>query len=562
MTDAVVHPALVLIAGALVLPWLRGIVRAAAIVVLPLLALVLVWQVPDGAVWQARFLEHTITPLQGDKLSRLFASIFALMAAGGGLFAVGQKSRLELPAAFLYAGSAIGVALAGDLITVFVCWELMAVGSTLVIWSSGEPAAYRAARRYVMIHLLGGVVLFAGITGHVVQTGSVAFGRMAPDSIAHWLILIGFLVNAGAPPLSAWLPDAYPEASWSGTVFLSAFTTKAAVYVLMRGFPGTELLIWVGLFMVFYGIVYALLENDMRRILAYSIVNQVGFMVAGIGIGTEMALNGAAAHAFTHIIYKALLLMSAGSVLLMTGRRKCSELGGLFHSMPLTTICGTIGALSISSFPLTSGFISKSMVSQAAADGQMLAVWLLLTAASAGVFLHAGIKFPWFVFFQKDSGLRPAEPPATMRAAMVAFAFLCIAIGIWAEPLYALLPYPVPYRPYTAAHVLTQLQLLLFSGLAFFVMLPWLQRTLTITLDTDWVWRRLLPTFGSGLRYAITAATQGVGGMVKRAVERVLSALTRHTREDAVLSRTQGTRSMALVVLLMLAVYLLLYLVR
>ena len=170
-----------------------------------------------------------------------------------------------------------------------------------------------------MIHLLGGMILFAGITGHVAQTGSVAFARMALDSPAHWLILIGFLVNAGAPPLSAWLPDAYPEASWSGTVFLSAFTTKTAVYVLMRGFPGTELLIWVGLFMVFYGIVYALLENDMRRILAYSIVNQVGFMVAGIGIGTEMALNGAAAHAFTHIIYKALLLMSAGSVLLHDG---------------------------------------------------------------------------------------------------------------------------------------------------------------------------------------------------------------------------------------------------
>ena len=263
-----------------------------------------------------------------------------------------------------------------------------------------------------MIHLLGGVVLFAGVTGHIAQTGSVAFTRMAPDSVAHWLILIGFLVNAGAPPLSAWLPDAYPEASWSGTVFLSAFTTKTAVYVLIRGFPGTELLIWVGLFMVFYGIVYALLENDMRRILAYSIVNQVGFMIAGIGIGTEMALNGAAAHAFTHIIYKALLLMSAGSVLLMTGRRKCSELGGLFHTMPLTTVCGTIGALAISSFPLTSGFVSKSMVSQAAADGHLLTVWLLLTAASAGVFLHAGIKFPWFVFFQKDSGLRPAEPPA------------------------------------------------------------------------------------------------------------------------------------------------------
>ena len=194
-------------------------------------------------------------------------------------------------------------------------------------------------------------------------------------------------------------------------MFLSAFTTKAAVYVLLRGFPGAEILIYVGLYMMLYGIVYALLENDMRRILAYSIVNQVGFMVTGIGIGTEMALNGTAAHAFTHIIYKALLLMSAGSVLYMTGKRKCSDLGGLFQSMPITTVCGIIGALSISSFPLTSGFISKSMISQGAADERMVIAWFLLAAGSAGVFLHAGIKFPWFVFFQKDSGLRPPDPP-------------------------------------------------------------------------------------------------------------------------------------------------------
>ncbi len=557
--QAVIHPALVLIVGALVLPFLRGTVRSLAIVGLPLIALALVWQVPDGPAWQARFLDHTITPLQGDKLSRLFATIFALMAAGGGLFALGQKSRVELPAAFVYAGSAIGVALAGDLITVFAFWELMAVGSTLVLWSHGKDTSYRAARRYLMIHLLGGAVLFAGITGHVVQTGSVAFTQMAPDSIAHWLILIGFLVNAGAPPLSAWLPDAYPEASWSGTVFLSAFTTKTAVYVLIRGFPGTELLIWVGLFMVFYGIVYALLENDMRRILAYSIVNQVGFMLAGIGIGTEMALNGAAAHAFTHIIYKALLLMSAGSVLLMTDRRKCSELGGLFHTMPLTTLCGTIGALAISSFPLTSGFVSKSMVSQAAADGHLLTVWLLLTAASAGVFLHAGIKFPWFVFFQKDSGLRPAEPPASMRWAMVSFAFLCIAIGVWAEPLYALLPYAVKYQPYTWAHVLTQLQLLLFSGLAFFVMLPYLKRTLTITLDTDWVWRRLLPAAWQRLATRFEAVRRGLGGHGARAGAGLLAAANRHAGADARLARTWSTRAMALSVLVLLLGYLALY---
>ena len=562
MSEWLVHPGLVLVLGAFALPFLRGGTRGAAVLALPLLALFCLWQLPEGTAWCVHWLGYELAPLSIDKLSRLFATIFALMACGGGLFALGQASGLEIPAAYVYAGSAIGVALAGDLVTVFVFWELMAVGSTLVLWSAGSSSAWAASRRYVMIHLLGGVVLFAGVTGHLLETGDAAFARMAPDSVAHWLILIGFLINAGAPPLSAWLPDAYPEASWSGTVFLSAFTTKTAVYVLLRGFPGTEFLIWIGLFMVFYGIVYALLENDMRRILAYSIVNQVGFMVAGIGIGTEMALNGAAAHAFTHIIYKALLLMSAGAVLAATGRRKCSELGGLFHSMPLTTICGTIGALAISSFPLTSGFVSKSMVTQAAVDGHLLWVWLLLAAASAGVFLHAGIKFPWFVFFQKDSGLRPSDPPASMRLAMIAFAFLCIALGVWPEPLYRILPYTVDYVPYTAAHVLTQLQLLLFSGLAFFVMLPWLKRTPTLTLDIDWLYRSLLPAFVRLAGRVFRRMQNAVNGCVGAVAARLSANIRRYREPGGLLLRSWPSGGMALWAMAMLLAYLLLYYVR
>ncbi|MDA0224687.1 MAG: Na(+)/H(+) antiporter subunit D, partial [Proteobacteria bacterium] len=408
---ALLHPGLVIIVAGLALALLRGRARAALALVAPLAALWLVLLMPEGVSWGGQWLGLDVAPLAMDRLSRVFATVFCIMVFGGALFALGQPSRLELPAAFVYAGSAVGAALAGDLITLFVFWELMAIASTLVLWSAGTTGAWQASRRYLGVHLLGGVLLLAGIAGHVAATGSTAFVRFDLSSTAQWLILAGFLINAGAPPLSAWLPDAYPEASWSGTVFLSAFTTKTAVYVLLRGFPGTEVLIWVGLFMVFYGIVYALLENDMRRILAYSIINQVGFMIVGIGIGTEMALNGAAAHAFTHILYKALLLMSAGSVLYATNRRKCTDLGGLFRTMPLTAICGTIGALAISSFPLTSGFISKSMIAQAASDQHLLWIWLGLAAASAGVFLHAGIKFPWFVFFQKDSGLRPPEPP-------------------------------------------------------------------------------------------------------------------------------------------------------
>jgi multicomponent Na+:H+ antiporter subunit D len=553
------HPGLVLILAAALLAPLRGWPRAALALAAPAFSLILIWNVPDGVHWRTQFLGMELAPFALDKLSRLFALIFALMALGGALFALNQERRAELPAAMLYAGSAIGAALAGDLLTLFVFWELMALGSTLVLWSAATPGAYRASMRYLMVHLFAGMLLFAGVAGHVLETGSIAFLAMELDGISQALILAAFLVNAAAWPISAWLPDAYPEASWSGMVFLSAFTTKTAVYVLLRGFPGLELLVYVGLAMVFYGIVYALLENDMRRILAYSIVNQVGFMVTGVGLGTEMALNGAAAHAFTHILYKALLLMSAGSVLLVTGRRKCTDLGGLYRSMPFTTACGIVGALAISSFPLTSGFVSKSMISQSAADTHLFAVWLLLAAASAGVFLHAGIKFPWFVFFQKDSGLRPPEPPWNMRLAMALFAALCIGLGIFYEPLYRLLPHPVSYQPYTAWHVVAQLQLLLFSGLAFFVMLGWLRRTLTITLDADWLYRALFARLAQRLAAALSAAMAASGAQVERILRRLEGPARSLLGAQGLFSRTWASGSMALGVMLMLLAFLVSY---
>jgi multicomponent Na+:H+ antiporter subunit D len=553
------HPGLLLIAAAALLALLRGRPRAAVALGAPLAALALAWRLEPGVHWRVEFLDMALAPFAVDALSRLFSIIFALMAFAGALFALNQPRRLELSAAFLYAGAAIGVTLAGDLVTVFLYWEVMAIGSTLVLWSAATPTAYRASMRYLMVHLLGGMLLFVGVAAQVLETGTTSFGPMALDGPAQALILAAFLINAGAWPLSAWLPDAYPEASWSGTVFLSAFTTKTAVYVLLRGFPGTELLVYVGLVMVFYGIVYALLENDMRRILAYSIVNQVGFMVTGIGIGTEMALNGAAAHAFTHILYKALLLMSAGAVLFATGRRKCTDLGGLFRTMPLTAACGIVGALAISSFPLTSGFVSKSMIGQAAGDQHLFVVWMLLAAASAGVFLHAGIKFPWFVFFQKDSGLRPAEPPWNMRAAMVLLAALCIGLGIVYEPLYRLLPYPVRYEPYTGFHVVAQLQLLLFSGLAFFVMLGWLRRTLTITLDVDWLYRVLLPgivAVAGGTLARAVAATRARGTPVRAHAGALVRRLL---GPRGPLSRTWPAGAMGLGVMGMLLALLLSY---
>ena len=554
-------PGLVLILGAFLLPFLRGTLRNAWILLLPVFVLWLVWRVPDGPVLTFAFLDYTLTPVKGDVLSRLFAIIFAIMAFAGALFAMNQSRVVELTAAFVYAGSAIGVAFAGDLISLFVFWEIMALGSTTVLLSAGGQKSTSAAMRYLIMHVMGGSLLLVGIVAQIHATGSIDFVAMKPDSLATWMILLGFLINAAAPLLSAWLPDAYPEASPGGMVFLSAFTTKTAVYVLIRGFPGAEVLIFVGLYMVFYGIFYALLENDMRRILAYSIVNQVGFMVTGIGIGTEMALNGTASHAFAHIIYKALLLMSAGSVLHMTGKRKCSDLGGLFQSMPITTLCGIIGALSISSFPLTSGFVSKSMISQAAADENLMIIWFLLTAASAGVFLHAGIKFPWFVFFQKDSGLRPPDPPLNMRLAMIFFAALCIGLGVFPGPLYALLPFPVAFVPYTAAHVLTMLQLLLFSGLAFFIFLPVMKRSLTISLDVDWAYRRFLPNLVRYLVASFATVDRELRSTFIGVINKVINGAFQYVGPKGVLARTLPAGAMMFWAVALLAGFLVVYLI-
>ena len=551
-------PGLVLIVAGLLLPVLPLRGRQAVMLAAPVLTLILVWLVPDGPDLSLPFLGHDLILAEGGRLSRLFGIVFSIMAFGGALYALNRTNVTELVAAFCYGGSAIGVTFAGDLITVFIFWELMAIGSTVVVWSGGSGAR-AAGLRYAAVHLLGGVLLMAGIAGHVAATGSTALTAMHTDSLAHWLIIAGFLVNAAAPPVSAWLPDSYPASSYSGSVFLSAFTTKAAVYVLLRGFPGAEVLIFAGLWMVFYGIIYGILENDIRRILSYSLVNQVGFMVTAIGIGTPMALNGAAAHAFTHIIYKALLLMSAGSVMTMTGKRKCSELGGLFRFMPVTAVTGIIGGLSISAVPLTSGFVSKAMIGEGAAQAHMPVVWLLVTAAAVGVFIDIGLKWPWYIFFNRDSGLRPKDPPLAMQAAMVLFAALCLGIGLFPQTLYGLLPFPVDDRSYTVDHVTTMVQLLMFGGLAFVVVLPLLKRKPTITLDWDWFWRRLGPELASAVFRLARRVRQRSIERTRRTVLRGLTTVYRHHGPAGILARTWPTGSMAFWATLLLAAYLFLY---
>ena len=492
MTPEWIHPGLVLIAGAWILPFCKGRVKRAVMILLPAAALVDCFLIQPGTYGVVRFLGQEVVFGRADRLSLVFSYVFALVALIGMVYSLHVDDDAQHVAALTYAGAALGAVFAGDFLSLFLFWELMALSAALLVLLRRVPAASAAGFRYVLVHVFGGLCLFAGIVVHWSQTGSLAFGDLSPyaGSAAFALILNAFLVNAAVPPLGAWLPDAYPEATATGAVFLTAFTTKSAVYALIRGFAGTEILVWWGAAMAVYGVVYAVLENDARRLLAYHIISQVGYMVCGVGLGTELALNGATAHAFAHILYKALLFMGAGAVLQVTGLRKLSEMGGLYKTMPVTLALYMVGAFAISAVPLFSGFVSKSMVVSAAGESHRAAIYLLLTLASSGTFLHTGLKLPYYMFFGKDRGLRASEPPRNMLVAMGLAAAACIVIGVAPVALYSRLPFRVDYIPYTVRHVTATLGLLGFTALGFFVLLKQLDPEPVISLDTDWFYRR------------------------------------------------------------------------
>ena len=483
------HPGLIFIFGAVPLLFLKGRVRDCYLLLIPVLAFASVVNSAEGTYGVVRFMDFTLTFGRVDKLSLAFGYVFTIAAFIGVIYGLHKKKRREPVAALLYVGGSLGAIFAGDLLTLFIFWELMAFSSVFLIWFRGGKKAQDAGFRYIMIHIAGGLVLLGGIIIYYAKTGSIEFNALQNNGLGFYLILIGFLVNAAVPPFSAWLSDAYPEATITGAVFMCAFTTKTAVYVLVRGYPGTEILITLGVIMALYGAIFAILENDCRRLLAYHIISQVGYMVCGIGMGTSLAINGAVSHAVVHILYKSLLFMGAGAIIYVTGKRKLTELGGLYKYMPITLTLFIIGALSTSAFPLFSAFVSKSMIISAAAHDHRAVVVLILTLVGAGTCLYTGLKLPYFIFFGEDKGIKAKEPPFNMLLAMVIAAVLCVAIGVFPGAFYKLLPFSTHYAPYTADHVTGALGLLGFTALAFFFFKDLIAPKETISLDTDWFYR-------------------------------------------------------------------------
>ena len=501
MTSSFIHPALILIIGAILLPLIKDPFRKPYLFLVPLLTFcdVVYLGSHQGTYGVMTFMgDWTLTFGRIDSLSYVFLFIMALMAVIGTIYGLHVENEWHHMAAWFYVAGSLGVILAGDYLVLFLFWEIMAFASTFLVWFNKEKGAVAAGYRYLLVHTFGGLLLLMGFVLRYQATGDLSFVHMDENNMQlfSWLIMFGLMLNAAVPPLHSWLPDAYSKATITGSVFMCAFTTKTAIYTLARACAGFDVLIVLGVIMAILGIIYAILENDIRRLLGWEIVSQVGYMVTGVGIGTALAINGTAAHAFAHILYKGLLFMAAGSVIYATGKSKFTELGGLYKKMPMSLMFMVIGGMSVSAFPFLSGFVSKSMIISASFEEHLLPAAFLLTMVSAGTFLVAGLRLPYLVFFGESRGLgqtveSPGEPPWNMTMAMWIASFFCVLVGCYLPFLYDMLPNPeTTYHPYTTYHLGETLQILALTALGFYFFKEKIGAKATISLDLDWFYRK------------------------------------------------------------------------
>lgn len=494
MIDNVLHPGLVLMLVGLVAAVVPRMLRRMVLSLGPLAALYAAYVLPVGTQISLPFVQdYTLHLMYVDKLSWIFGFIFSVLAVVCGIYSAHNNNRMEALCSMSYAGGAIGVVMAKDWITFIFFWEALAVTSMYLVWCRHTVESRRAGFRYILIHMLGGNLLLAGIFLSISAGQTEVMNLTAgPHGYAYWLILLGVCVNVAMPPVNAWLVDAYSNSTITGGVFMSCLTTKVAVYALIRIFAGTELLIYGGVLMALYGACYAIMENDMRRLLAHHIISQTGFMVAGAGIATGMALNGATAHAFCDILFKSLLFMCAGAIMFSTGISHINKLGGMAKKLPLVCICFFSAAFSISGIPLFNGFISKVITVHAAAEAGYGWVFTLLEVASIGTFLSIPLKMGYFIFLRSDDKGAKIEHklPFNMNLAMAISAFLCFLYGVYPDLLYRYLPFEMDYVPFTADKILQTVQMLGMGLIPFLMYLSKMEPHTAISLDTDWFYRK------------------------------------------------------------------------
>jgi multicomponent Na+:H+ antiporter subunit D len=492
LSSIFLHPGAGFMALAFLLLFLRGRLWRWLLFIPPIAALVLIVTLEQGNHWVVPYLGQKLVLGRVDRLSLLFTGLFAVESLICTLYAFHVKEKAHHMASLFYVACAFGAILAKDYWSLFIFWELMTVSSTFLIWLNRTPASTAAGFGHLMVLTIGALSLLAGILLRYQAVETFAFDPADAALMRHydWLILTGFCITAAVVPLHAWLTEAYPAATLPGAVFLSVFTTKTAIYALTRCFSGLDILTVLGTIMALYGMLYAILERDIRRMLSYLMVSQIGLMLAGIGMGTPMTLNGALAQAWAHTFSNGLLFMAAGCLVATSGKEDLVSAGRAGRVLPLVMVAYLIGALSISAAPFLNGFVSTPMILYGAMEGGRPVISILLALAVLGSFAAACLRLvnaAWGTG-SAETG-RPTPLPGNMVAALGMGSALCVIQGILPGTLYRLLPFPVAYHPYTVWNILLALVLLGLVVLGFVAIRRFLRPRRDRTPDMDRIYR-------------------------------------------------------------------------
>ena len=424
------------------------------------------WQPPVGA------LRIGLDPLSAFFLLCIFLVSGLGALYGAGYFKAWLGHRRIAPVASLGGALVLamaGVVLARDAVMFLMAWEAMTVTSFFLVTSEGDhKEARRAGITYLVASQLGVVPLFVLFASLSVDAGGTDFAALAGTSPgAEWagvcfvLALIGFGTKAGFWPLHVWLPEAHPAAPSPVSAVLSGVMIKMGIYGLLRvlTFLPTPpaswgvVLVLVGTTSGLGGVIHALAQHDLKRLLAYHSVENIGIIALGLGLGllgqawgdptvAFLGYAGALLHVMNHGLFKGLLFQGAGAVLHATGRRDLDSLGGLLRRMPVTGATFLTGSAAISGLPPFNGFVSELLLFAAAFRGAAVfpvagAVWALavapVLAAIGGLAVACFIKAFGIVFLgepRTPAAADAREVPRLMRAAMIAGAGLCVAVGV------------------------------------------------------------------------------------------------------------------------------------
>ncbi len=513
------HPSLLFLVGAALALIVREPWRRYLLPLVGLLGLVVVLTLPVGYTGGLEILPGlALVPLRVDALSRFAGLVFTFVGFCALLFAVRMQGAFPAAAVLLYMGSALGVVYAGDLFTVFLFWELLALTSVFLVWCGDRPGSRGAGYRYILYHAMGGSFLLGGVILQFASTGSLALAGYSSGT-GMLFLLLGIGINAAFIPLHTWLPDAYPEATIFGSVFLSIFTTKTAVYLLARTCPGVEWVALMGGIMALYGAIYALFQEDMRRILSYSIVSQVGFMVAGIGIG-GMGIDGGFAHLASDLLFKTLLFMSVGLLVLQTGKNQLGELAGSLRTRPVIAIFCGIGALSLAGIPGFCGFLTKGFLLETVQEAHFDLLGSLLLLVSVVTLAYTG-RLLYHLFRPEAVPAGTRSVPAPYLLGMGGLAAGCMIVGFVPSTLLALLPSAPPYTPFTLPH-LAETSVVILAGCAVLAARERLVPSSVILRDVDLLYRAI----GRGFLSLCEVGIPRLGGVCTYLQEKILSALS------------------------------------